>query len=384
MKDNLLFIICFISITSIFAQDTLTHTPGEIKTFPHFKFSGLLQPRYEHSLTEGVNPAGAVITDDLKSNFRIRRTFLRWDIGVAPKFSATVRLAVNEFDQPIGKVLNYAYLTYNHSHWLNLSIGQQKMLISGEELWSSGRLMMIDRGMTNSLLSRSNLLGTDIGLSVFSKNPGSKSKTFNYAVGVFNGNGPNVRMDALPGKNFTGRLTYYPVKNLLIGFNGLYGYLRDDNPYLYGFDIMYDALLSKKFGIQLFTEHIGGTSVEKFLRYSQWVPNSTRPLSHFEVRGYQSAAKFRYHLPDQKLHSVELGGRTELVVFNEPVRPFPQFPDNVAIHTTRGIIYTPHFGVNLKERDIINLRVNYIITTSTDTKILIPYNLLVFQLQATF
>ncbi len=107
--------------------------------------------------------------------------------------------------------------------YLKLSIGQQLIPFSQENLISNTKIETINRSqVVEALAARGsdvigNQNGRDIGIqasgSIF---PKGDFNQFDYALGVFNGSGIN-RSDTNEQKDFIGRLVYHPSKEWSIG-----------------------------------------------------------------------------------------------------------------------------------------------------------------------
>lgn len=116
-----------------------------------------------------------------------------------------------------------ATIGYKVNPYLKLSIGQQKIPFSQENLASSPKLETINRSqVVEALVARGtdvigNQNGRDIGIqaagSIF---PKADYSSVDYAFGIFNGAGIN-RSDTNPNKDFVGRLVYHPLKEWSIG-----------------------------------------------------------------------------------------------------------------------------------------------------------------------
>ncbi|HTY13530.1 MAG TPA: porin [Candidatus Omnitrophota bacterium] len=118
-----------------------------------------------------------------------------------------------------------AYINYYLDPALNFSAGQMKIPFGWENLWSDAALDTIDRSQVTEKFvpGRDNgSQGRDFGVTMNGGlDFGRDNKLFDYAVGVFNGSGLYCDEDN-KRKDLVGRVVYYPVPNLTVGFD-LYG-----------------------------------------------------------------------------------------------------------------------------------------------------------------
>lgn len=158
-----------------------------------------IQPRWHYASIDG---------GDDETSFLIRRM----EVGLKGKaFSDALRFKfVADFAK--GTVaLKDAYLEYALTGQARVRAGQFKRPFSRQQLTSDGRLELVDRAITDAGFGA----GRDIGLMLH--NGFSRSPTFEYAAGVFNGTG-----------NVPDRL--HPMIVVRAGYNhgGIKGYSEAD------------------------------------------------------------------------------------------------------------------------------------------------------------
>ncbi len=181
------------------------------------KISGYTQVRYQNDKSK--NDA-----------FDIRRARLdlrgditeRWDYRTQVDFGGGTTSSTTGAQSYSVKLLD-VIIGYKVNPYLKLSIGQQKIPFSQENLASSPKLETINRSqVVEALTARGtdvigNQNGRDIGLqasgSVFPKDDYNR---LDYAVGIFNGAGINSG-DTNEQKDFVGRLVYHPLKEWAVG-----------------------------------------------------------------------------------------------------------------------------------------------------------------------
>jgi phosphate-selective porin len=99
--------------------------------------------------------------------------------------------------------LEDAYIEYAANPMATVWFGQGKAWFGRQELTSSGSQQFVDR----SIVSERFAAGRDQGVSLIGKNPG---KTFEYNVGIYNGNGRNVSSNDDDKFLTVGRLVWTP------------------------------------------------------------------------------------------------------------------------------------------------------------------------------
>ncbi len=181
------------------------------------KISGYTQVRYQNDKSK--NDA-----------FDIRRARLdlrgditeRWDYRTQVDFGGGTTSSTTGTQSYSVKLLD-AIIGYKMNPYLKLSIGQQKIPFSQENLASSPKLETINRSqVVEALTARGtdvigNQNGRDIGLQASgSVLPVTGYNLFDYCLGIFNGAGINSG-DTNEQKDFVGRLVYHPLKEWSIG-----------------------------------------------------------------------------------------------------------------------------------------------------------------------
>ncbi|HEY8927937.1 MAG TPA: porin [Mucilaginibacter sp.] len=183
------------------------------------QISGLVQARYQGFAQSGVNNA-----------FDLRRVRLDLRGNVSDDWSYDV---YSEFAGSNVKLVD-AFVQYKIADFLKFTAGQFKIPFSIESLTSDSQLEFSDRSqVVEALVSRTkdvigNSNGRDIGIQI----NGSFAKIddqylFDYTFGVFNGAGYDVTTDNNNRKDYGGRLSIHPIKNLVVSadfYNGLGNY----------------------------------------------------------------------------------------------------------------------------------------------------------------
>ncbi|HIA00367.1 MAG TPA: hypothetical protein EYN66_00360, partial [Myxococcales bacterium] len=174
------------------------------------KLGGRLQARFTYDAIDGFDPNGKEYD---KSAFNIPR--------------ARLKLAGHLFDKKVtyyfqtdfgkGKAgLKDFFTDYIvHNKWLRIRAGQWKRPFSRQQLTSSAKQEMVDRAITDKAF----FAGRDIGIELH--NHYIKSPEFEYALGIFNGNG--IQKD-----NFADRLNPAMVVRLGYNYGGIKGYSEAD------------------------------------------------------------------------------------------------------------------------------------------------------------
>jgi phosphate-selective porin OprO/OprP len=180
--------------------------------------SAYTQVRYQMLEEKGKN-----------DGFDIRRAYLDLKGSLSPYFS--YRLQTDIANSP--KIVD-AQVDVKLFDYLNLTIGQQSIPFSLNNVTSNTKLDLADRSqVVESLSSRKGDLimgdnnGRDIGLSAYgSILPINKLNLIEYRIGVFNGSGIN-RADFNDVKDVIGRIILHPIKGLDLGASFYSGWTPD-------------------------------------------------------------------------------------------------------------------------------------------------------------
>ncbi|MDT8318271.1 MAG: porin [bacterium] len=176
------------------------------------KISGYLNLRYRQA-------------ENISNGFDIRRARLDIRGDIAEKWNYRFQ---SDFKGPSAKVLDI-YAGYKAHPAFNITLGQQKIPFSLENLESNPRLKTINRSqVVEALVARGkdvigNQSGRDIGLKLGGAlETDDWGKLLNYAVGIFNGTGINASDDNNQ-QDYVGRVVLTPVKHFSIGASGYAG-----------------------------------------------------------------------------------------------------------------------------------------------------------------
>lgn len=170
--------------------------------------SNRIQVRYTHELPDDtVQPAGTAGRGDSKGSFRIRRAKFKIDgwfykNWMQYEFQANWP-AVNTSGNP-GAMLEDANLNVDLTkgkRQLQVKIGQYKVPFGRQELTSSGSQQFVDRSQVSNQYAR----GRDIGAQLWGNLGGN---TWEWRVGVFNGNGLTQTADNNSQKQVNARLMW--------------------------------------------------------------------------------------------------------------------------------------------------------------------------------
>lgn len=99
--------------------------------------------------------------------------------------------------------LEDAEFRYTRNKMAQLWLGQGKAFFGRQELTSSGKQQFVDRSIASSRFAP----GRDQGIGLIGVN---ENKTFEYNVGIYNGNGSNKSADDNDDKMVIGRLVFTP------------------------------------------------------------------------------------------------------------------------------------------------------------------------------
>ena len=302
----LVLLLNLILISSLSAQE-----PRAIpKIADKITLSGDVQFRYEQSFTDSIDAQGKFSTDPVNYNFRIRRARIRVDAEVTKKLTMTTRIALQEFNSPSGKVLEYAYFNYKFHNAFQVRAGQFKAPFIAEELLSSNSLPVIDRGITPDIFNANNYGAFHQGLMLHGKT--RALLPLNYYVGVFNGNGRNMRLDDNSGKNFVGRLEIFIIDDLRLGGNVHYADIEADSwGRAWGVDLQLDrdSVLGNNIGIYILGEFLQGNNIDAFSTTNLINPD----LENFWMQGGYAVLLLKWKTGLKLLPLLEIGGKYEVL-----------------------------------------------------------------------
>jgi len=211
----ILLIISFLTSYSLMAQPKDTVVEKRLDRMEKIleklpKISGMVNVQMK--TTFGEHYEGKV-----SNSFEVRRARLSLQGDLTKWFD--YRLQVELASSP--KVLD-AYFRAKIKSWFNVQVGEFKIPFTLENPYSPKDLMFIDNAMVISKLCQYDDVmgikanGRDIGVMLYGgfwKKRGFN--TLEYEIGVFNGNGINVK-DNNNGKDLIGKISVYPIKNFTI------------------------------------------------------------------------------------------------------------------------------------------------------------------------
>jgi hypothetical protein len=207
-----------ISLSKINAQDKNDERIGKIENIiarlP--KISGILNMRYQYS-----------DANESSNSFDIRRARLdfRGNISSSLEYRVHLEFARNP------RILD-AFVNWKAANAFNIKAGEFKIPFSLENPYSAQGLEMVDNSMVITGLSGYEDVsgisanGRDIGVNLHGKFlPQEGYSSFEYSVGLFNGNGVNVS-DNNKSKDFSGTFFANPLKEITLSlshYNGSTG-----------------------------------------------------------------------------------------------------------------------------------------------------------------
>ncbi len=148
------------------------------------------------------------------NEFQVRRARVKFRNSISDNLLINIEIDCGK----AGFTAKDVYFKYRLNSLLNFVVGQYKMPFSREELRSSSKLSVVDRGEVNDIFDDYGYLGRDIGISVKGKLM-EKKFPIKYAFGIFNGSGYSMAGDYNNSKQYAERITLAPVNNLSIGIN---------------------------------------------------------------------------------------------------------------------------------------------------------------------
>jgi len=154
------------------------------------KLSNGIQFRYTHEDPE---------TGTSKGSFRIRRYKLK--LAGSALEDVKFQFQVNFAGDP---EIEDAWLQYTKNHWIQPRVGQMKVAFGRQNLTSSGKQQFVDRTLVVGEFEARR----DQGITLIGHN---KNKTFEYNVGIYNGNGINNSENDDNEFMYTARVVFTPL-----------------------------------------------------------------------------------------------------------------------------------------------------------------------------
>ncbi|MBA3648240.1 MAG: hypothetical protein H0W62_06760 [Chitinophagales bacterium] len=302
MKKSFFFVILFLASCLVHAQES---TPSLFN--PVIKFKGLVQARYEQSLSDSIDVNGKIASAPLKSNFRLRRIELRADITLNNHWSGVIRVQLPELKTPTpGRAIELAYFEYKYNSHFSIRGGQFKVPYELDELTSHEDLRMIDRGTTDRIIVSNNYASYQPGLMVFGTF--LTNTPVNYYASITNGSDRSLPFDNNSQKNFTGRLEFYPIKSLRLAVNGqTAGITKNVTGSTGGVDFSLQQKLSDKLNLIVEGEYMGGTNILAYTASS----DSVKKAKDFNINSYFGQALLRINIAQPWCRTFEIGGKYE-------------------------------------------------------------------------
>jgi hypothetical protein len=278
---------------------------------PSIKMKGLIQARFENSLTDSVDVNGKFNPDPVRSNFQVRRLELRADISLNAQWSGVIRIQFPALKTAFpGAAVELAYFQWKYNDAFLIRGGQMKLPYELDELTSHEDLRMIDRGPTSRLITVNSLASYQAGVMI--QGTFMKDQTpLSYYAGIFNGSDRTVQVDKNTPKNLIGRVEYNPIKTLRLGVNAQYAPFAAVGSGISGGSAGGDVSLLQPLNDKLFLivegEYIGGTNISSYTNSS----DSVKDVSDYQLTGYFGQALLRIKSSHTWCQTFEIGGRFE-------------------------------------------------------------------------
>ncbi len=194
MLKKLLIILLFLFSLNVSAQ--------KIDTLFIPQIEGTIRAKYEYNTSIG------------EQRFEVRNARFSVNGKLSPitKYKAEIDLS----DEGVTKMLD-AYIRFQPKKWLNITIGQQKVPFSTDNLRSPHQLYFANRSFIGKQLTASRDVGATIELN------NNKILPLDFIIGVYNGTGiynqkPFRKSDEL---SFASRLILKPASNLNFSLNAI-------------------------------------------------------------------------------------------------------------------------------------------------------------------
>jgi hypothetical protein len=269
--------------------------------------------------------------NEWKDTFRVRRARVKLDW--TPEEWVRARVQIDAAPEYYGlglSIIKDAFIILKPIQQFGLRLGQFKRPFSGLELTSSGKLLVIERGIGNELIVDGEFGGWGYGDREMGVEIGGElleSLKLEYALGVFNGSGPSLN-DVDKAKDVAARLSIRPVKQFAFGVSGAFKFFDESRDRYPSMGAAAASDIQLKFGG--FKAHIEGIIAQYYLYAvddDEIDPSQTDPDLAFNVLGILS---YKFKIDS----SVKLA--VEPVVKVEYLDPNDRFIDDHAVLYTIG------------------------------------------------
>lgn len=216
------------------------------------KIGGRFQLRYWYAYPDDDYP---YIVEEETSTFEVYQArFFIWGNAFNPKWRYKLQL-----DFAKTTPLVDAYLEYNYSDSINLTMGRLKVPFTRQKLVSGTVLLFPRRSISNDAMN----LARDVGLMLWG---GFLENRLVYSAGVFNGDGEDAKLNNGKLKMYVGRVVFQPFGELsldearfkindgfLLAIGGSYSYNELPAGDLNSDDELEDAL-DTRWGVEIAAE----------------------------------------------------------------------------------------------------------------------------------
>jgi hypothetical protein len=298
-------------------QELITKDTTKTPFLKKITLTGVFQARYTISFTPDVDVKGNYHPDSqeevVRNSFGIRRARLQVKAQISDRFTAVTLVNLAEFNNdPKGKVLENAFISYRWNDKLNFTVGQFRPAFGLEDLYPVDIIKSLDFSNQYYYFGKNGWQSFQIGVSMFGVFKDA-AIPFSYNVAVVNGNNRNQETDNDNGKLASARLEFGKRETFAVGVNGGYGNVKRKGVYAAGIDVSGVIKLVDKWDLEIQTEYKRGTN---HTFYNE-LPDSLRkdPMSKYQMGGIYVLPNLRYNINYRKLSSIEFSARYEY--FNE-------------------------------------------------------------------
>jgi hypothetical protein len=153
------------------------------------QLGGRIQPRYEYERRENAANLSSFFIRRIRLDFRGHASTPDLTYRIIPELARTASL-------------RDGYINYRRQAGLEIRFGQFSVPFGWERDVSSSRHQFVERSLANGEFEWKD--GRDLGVMVH----GKPHETLRYGIGLFGGEGQNVRRTTTDGHLFTTRITY--------------------------------------------------------------------------------------------------------------------------------------------------------------------------------
>jgi phosphate-selective porin O/P len=259
-----------------------------------FEIKYYIQPRWSW-FSENKDVYDSNLGPGTDNGFSVRRSRLFLTSNVSPSIKGRLQVELKPEKFEANDVCFEWNPSVQEKRPYTFTVGQFKKPLSYQEfVMSSANLNLIDRPYTNDFLEKKVLASAEDQGVMGTADLWEYGVPILVNVGLFNGNGKDVKYDGNSGKQLVGRVQVTPLTGVSVGLNGeinRLGYASDTteakNFTVWGGDVV----LARK-GVQIVSEVFGGDNTSSLSSSGQIFPEVPTFLGWYAEAIYRARSGF--------------------------------------------------------------------------------------------